>query len=112
MTSQTRKQTIAIQLLPSISRGKENQTMKYGQLIECNVKNVFPESSYTKYGRETISRPYSKKLKLNISLHKCLMFYASNFIVCQIEDYPNNLELSFRSLAIAHIKLFKHKKRS
>ena len=43
MTSQTRKQTIAIQLLPSISRGKENQTMKYGQLIECNVKNVFPE---------------------------------------------------------------------
>ena len=76
MTSQTRKQTIAIQLLPSISRGKENQTMKYGQLIECNVKNVFPESSYTKYGRETISRTYSKKLKLNISLHKCLTFYA------------------------------------
>ena len=27
--------------------------MKFGQLIECNMKNTFLEKSYTKYGGET-----------------------------------------------------------
>ena len=35
--------------------------MKFGQLIECNKKNIFSEKSYTEYGVETISRPFSKK---------------------------------------------------
>ena len=34
MTSQPGKQTIAVHALPSISRNKGNQTMKFGQLIE------------------------------------------------------------------------------
>ena len=34
MTSQTTKQTIAIQILTNISRRKDNQTMKFGQLAE------------------------------------------------------------------------------
>ena len=32
MTSQTGKQTIVIPILPNISRGKGNQTKKFGQL--------------------------------------------------------------------------------
>ena len=47
---------------------KGNQTMKFGQLIECNMRNIFLEKSYTKCGRETIPRPFSKKSKLSISL--------------------------------------------
>ena len=31
-------------------------------------KRIFPEKSYTKCGGETISRPFSKKSKLSISL--------------------------------------------
>ena len=37
MAKQTRKQTITIHVLPNISRGKSNQTMEFGQLIEQNI---------------------------------------------------------------------------
>ena len=68
MTSQTGKQTIAIHILPNFSRSKGNQTMKFGKLIENNMRNTFVEKSYTKYGGETIPRSFSKKSKLIISL--------------------------------------------
>ena len=59
---------IVIQILPNISRSKGNQSMKLGQLIECNMGNIFLEKSYTKCGGETSPRPFSEKLKLSISL--------------------------------------------
>ena len=68
MTSQPVKQTIAIHILPYISRSKDNQTVKFGQLIEYNMRKTFPEKSYTKCGRETTPRAFSKKSNLNISL--------------------------------------------
>ena len=37
-----------------------NQTMKFGQLIEYNMRNIFLEKSYTKYGGETIPDPFLK----------------------------------------------------
>ena len=64
MTSQPRKQIIAIHILPNISRIKGNQTMKFGQLIEYDMRNSFLEKSYAKCGGETISRPFSKKTKI------------------------------------------------
>ena len=48
MTSQPGKQTVAIHLLHNISRSNGNQIMKFGQLIEYNMRNVFLEKSYTK----------------------------------------------------------------
>ena len=39
--------------------------MIFGQLY--NMRNIFLEKSYTKYGTETIARPFSKKSKLSIS---------------------------------------------
>ena len=41
MTSQPGQQTIAIDILPNISRSKDNQTMKCGQLIEYNKRSIF-----------------------------------------------------------------------
>ena len=41
--------------------------MKFGQLVEYNMKNIFAEKSYTKCAGVTISRPLSEKLKLSIS---------------------------------------------
>ena len=38
--------------------------MKFGQLIEYNMRNIFVEKSYTKYAGETIPRPLSKKIKI------------------------------------------------
>ena len=40
MTSQPGQQTIAIHILPNISRSKDNQTMKFGQLIEYNMRKI------------------------------------------------------------------------
>ena len=42
--------------------------MKFGQLIECNMKSIFFENSYSKYGGETSPSTLSQKLKLLISL--------------------------------------------
>ena len=45
--------------------------MKLDQLIEYNMRNIFHEKSYTKCGRETIPRPFSKESKLCIYLDQC-----------------------------------------
>ena len=42
--------------------------MKFGQVIENNMRNIFLEKSYAKSGGEIIPRPISGKLKLSISL--------------------------------------------
>ena len=42
--------------------------MALGQLIEYNIRNIFLERSYTKYSEETMPKPFSKKLKLTLSL--------------------------------------------
>ena len=45
-----------------------SQAMKFGHLIENNMRKIYPEKLYTKCGGETISRPFSKKSKLSIFL--------------------------------------------
>ena len=42
--------------------------MKFGQVIEYNIRNISLEKSYAKYAGETIPRPLTKKSKLSISL--------------------------------------------
>ena len=54
------KQNISVDILTNISRSKGNQTFKFGQIIEYNMRNIFLE--------ETIPRPFIKKSKLSISL--------------------------------------------
>ena len=54
--------------MPNICRSKGNQTMKFGQLIGYNLRNIFLERSYTKCGGETSPRPFSEKSKLSVSL--------------------------------------------
>ena len=48
MASEPGKQTIAIHILPNISRSKGNQIMKFAKLIEYIMRNIFLEKSYTK----------------------------------------------------------------
>ena len=68
LTSQPGKQAIAIHILINISRSKDNDAMKFGQLVKYNMKNIFFEKSYTKCGGEAIPRSFSKKSKLSIFL--------------------------------------------
>ena len=57
MTSQSGLQIIAIHTLLNISRSKGNQTMKFNQLKENNMRNIFVQKSYPKCAGETIPRP-------------------------------------------------------
>ena len=41
MTSQAGQQIITIYILPNISRTRDHRAMKFGQLIEYNVRNIF-----------------------------------------------------------------------
>ena len=61
MMLQSGTQIIAIHILPNITRSKDNETLKFGQLTEDNMRNIFLEKSYTKRSEEIIPRPYSKK---------------------------------------------------
>ena len=67
--------------------------MKLDQLIECNMRNIFPEKSYTKCGGETSPRPFSEKLKLSISLDEWSKVLYSLLLLCgklrAIEIYRN-----------------------
>ena len=67
MTSQPGYKTIAIHILTNISRSKDNQAMKFGQLIEYNLRNIFLKKYYIKCGGETIPRLFFKKSKLSKS---------------------------------------------
>ena len=55
-------------ILPNISQSKINQTMKFGHLIEFNLRDIFLEKFYIKCVGETSPRPFSEKLKFSMSL--------------------------------------------
>ena len=55
-------------ILTNISRSEGNPTMKFGQLIEYNMRNIFLGKSYTKCGGKLSARPLYEKLKLSITL--------------------------------------------
>ena len=55
-------------ILPNTSRTKGNPTIKFGQLIKYNMRNIIFKKSYAKCGGETSPRPFSEKLKLSTSL--------------------------------------------
>ena len=53
-TSQPGKHAIAIQILSNILINKDNETIKFGKLIEYNMGNIFLKIPYTKCDGETI----------------------------------------------------------
>ena len=53
--------------------------MKFGQLIEYNMRNIFVEKSYTNCAEETI--PSLKKSKLSISLDQYRKVLNSLFLL-------------------------------
>ena len=49
MTSQAGQQKNTIHILPNISKNKGNQTVKFEQLLEYKMRNIFFEKVYTKH---------------------------------------------------------------
>ena len=56
-----------IQKFVIILESKENQTMKFGQSREYNMKNIFPKKLYIKCGGEASPRLFYEISKLSIS---------------------------------------------
>ena len=54
MTSEPGLQIIAIHMLPNISQGKGNQTMKFGQLIEFSKRNIFLQKLFRNEARRLV----------------------------------------------------------
>ena len=74
--------------------------MKFGELIECNMRNIFLEKSYTKYGGENNPRSSSEKLKLSISLNQysnvlCSLFLLDGCLRAIEADHLLSAHLSF-----------------
>ena len=65
MTSHPGYQTIAIHILPNISRSNDNQIMKLGQLTEYIKTNIFLQKLCRKQGKDTSSGPLCFLKKLN-----------------------------------------------
>ena len=49
--------------------------MKFGQLIEYDMRNIFLENSYIECGEDTSSIPFSEKYKMDISLDQWSKFF-------------------------------------
>ena len=83
--------------------------MKFGQLVEYNMRNIFLEKSCIKYGGRTSPRPFHKKSELSISLDQHSDVLNSLFLLyVQVEGYLNILKLRCITL---DIKLFQKTKR-
>ena len=61
MTSQPEKHTIAINMLPNISRSKDKQTIEFGQLIEYNGRNILVK----KDTQNVVKKPFPGPLLKN-----------------------------------------------
>ena len=81
MTSQPGWQIIATHILSIISRNKGIQTMKFDQLVEYNMRNIFVETLYTKCSVEISPRPFSEKLRLSISLDQYFKVLYNLFLL-------------------------------
>ena len=55
--------------------------MKFGLLIERNMRIIFLENSYSRCVDETSPRPFSEKLKLSISLDQLSIVLYSLFLL-------------------------------
>ena len=50
MRSQIRQKIITIHIVPNISRSKDNNAMKFGQLLQYSVRNIFLQKIMNKKG--------------------------------------------------------------
>ena len=85
--------------------------MKFGQLIECNMRNMFLEKSYTKYCEETSPRRFSEKLKLNLSLDKqSKVLYSLFLLYGKFRAFKIYCNSAADHLLSPYIKLFQKNK--
>ena len=109
ITSSTEKHIITKLILPNISRTKGNQAAKFGQLIEYNVRNIFLEKWYVKYGKKVVPDFFSKiKFEHTSGPTVCVftILYSLYSLYVQIGNYQNILNLKCWPLGFTSQKAF------
>ena len=87
--------------------------MKPVKLVEYNLRSIFLEKSHTKFGTETIPRPFSKKSKLSISLWiNILMFYIFCFYYLPSWRLSKVIETKLQTTCFNSYKAFLKNKKS
>ena len=90
---------------------KDNQKIKFGQFIEYNMRSTCLEKSYTKCGKETSPRLFSKKSKSSLSLDQQPKYLYHLFLLfVEAEIYKKVFKLRVLT-SLSHIKLFEKTKR-
>ena len=91
MMTQPGKQTIAIHILLN-TRSKDNQTMKFGQLIEYDMREIF-----------LVPRRFSKKSKMSIFLDQ----YSKGVRKYNLFNFSTKLCIfaTFRAKTSAHLQV-------
>ena len=79
--------------------------MKFGKLIEYNMRIIFLERSYTKCCREARPGPFSKKSKLTIFLDQ-QSEVSYSFFLFYAQGLPNILNLRCSPLATHFLRDF------
>ena len=86
--------------------------MKFDQLIDYNVRNIFLEKSYTKCEGEISPRPFSEKLKLSVSLDQ---EYKVSYRLFSLYAKPKAIKICWNYAAdylhLPYIKIIFFKKR-
>ena len=60
MNSQIEKQKNTIHILSNISRSKGTQTIKFGQLMKYNMRNIFLENHAQNVVEKLVLKPFLK----------------------------------------------------
>ena len=84
--------------MPNISRSKGNQTIKFGQLEEYNMTNVFLKKNHKQNVVEKLVQDLLvKNQNLAYFWINILILYTVNFYVCPSRGLPKRIESSFTS---------------
>ena len=95
MSSQPEQQIITIQVLPNISRSKGNQEIKFGQLIEYNVRNIFLQKSRRSWDKESSpilifvfsKASYKAGITLSILIEINSLYGITNWNMCRLYTF-------------------------
>ena len=83
--------------------------MKFGQLIEHNMRSIFLEKLYTKFGGKTIPRPFPKKSKC--PWIKSLKFYTVYFYCMPSWGLSKYIETKLQTTCFYLMKSFSKKQK-
>ena len=103
MKSQPGRQRIAIHILPSISQSKDNQAMKFDQLKEYTIRNIFLEN-HTQSGVEKLFSFFSNfalyyKNRRNVSIISLNISISCNTLHLEM-DFGN----LYKKIIVFYIK--------